>query len=78
VQERGLLLRGIAKTVNRRTTAARRLVSEPETERTTSPASNEAGDGFGRAQDDPAGFQPYWGKPAYEMNRGGGGNVDTT
>ena len=34
--------------------------------------------GFGRAQEDEAGFQPYWGKPAYGMNRGGGGNVGMT
>jgi hypothetical protein len=38
----------------------RRLDTEPETERNVGPASNEAGDGFGRAQDDQAGFQPYW------------------
>ena len=36
------------------------LDSEPETERNAGPASNEAGDGFGRVQDDQAGFQPYW------------------
>jgi hypothetical protein len=42
----------------------RRLDTEPETERNAGSASNEAGDGFGRAQDDKAGFQPYWGKPA--------------
>jgi hypothetical protein len=42
----------------------RRPDSEPETERNVGPASNEAGDGFGRVQDDQAGFQPYWGKPA--------------
>ena len=42
----------------------RRLDSEPEMERTASPASNAAGDGFGRVQGDEAGFQPYWGKPA--------------
>ena len=42
----------------------RRLDTEPETERNAGPASNEAGDGFGRVQDDQAGFQPYWGKPA--------------
>ena len=41
-----------------------RLDTEPETERNAGPASNEAGDGFGRVQDDQAGFQPYWGKPA--------------
>ena len=43
---------------------SRRLDTEPETERTAGPASNAAGDGCGRAQDDQAGFQPYWGKPA--------------
>ena len=42
----------------------RRLDTEPETERNAGPASNEAGDGFGRVQDAQAGFQPYWGKPA--------------
>jgi hypothetical protein len=42
----------------------RRLDTEPETERKVGPASNKAGDGFGRVQDDRAGFQPYWGKPA--------------
>src|SRR5512136_1032773 len=42
----------------------RRLDSEPETQRTAGPALNAAGDGCGRAQDDQAGFQPYWGKPA--------------
>ena len=42
----------------------RRLDTEPETERNAGPASNEARDGFGRAQDDQADFQPYWGKPA--------------
>jgi hypothetical protein len=36
------------------------LDTEPETERTAGPASNAAGDGCGRAQDDQAGFQPYW------------------
>ena len=36
----------------------RRLDSEPETERNVGPASNEAGNGFGRVQDDQAGFQP--------------------
>jgi hypothetical protein len=49
----------------------RRLDSEPETERTAGPASNAAGDGCARAQDDPAGFQPYWENPPYGMNRGG-------
>ena len=44
--------------------APRRLDTEPETERNAGPASNEAGDGFGRVQDAQAGFQPYWGKPA--------------
>jgi hypothetical protein len=39
---------------------SRRLDPEPETERTAGPASNAAGDGCGRAQDDQAGFQPYW------------------
>ena len=43
---------------------SRRLDTEPETERTAGPASNAAGDGCGRAQDDQAGFQTYWGKPA--------------
>ena len=43
---------------------SRRLDPEPETERTAGPASNAAGNGCGRAQDDQAGFQPYWGKPA--------------
>ncbi len=43
---------------------SRRLDSEPETERTAGPASNEAGNGFGRAPGDEAGFQPCWGKPA--------------
>jgi hypothetical protein len=43
---------------------SRRLDTEPETERTAGPTSNAAGDGFGRVQDDQAGFQPYWGKPA--------------
>jgi len=42
----------------------RRLDTEPETERNAGPASNEAGNGFGRMQGDEAGFQPYWGKPA--------------
>ena len=42
----------------------RRLDTEPETERNAGPASNEAGDGFGRVQEAQAGFQPYWGKPA--------------
>ena len=39
---------------------SRRLDPEPETERTAGPASNAAGNGCGRAQDDQAGFQPYW------------------
>src|ERR1035437_1645574 len=43
---------------------SRRLDPEPETERTAGPASNAAGDGCERVQDDQAGFQPYWGKPA--------------
>ena len=43
---------------------SRRLDPEPETRRTAGLASNETGNGFGRAQDDQAGFQPYWGKPA--------------
>ena len=43
---------------------SRRLDAEPETERTAGPTSNAAADGCGRAQDDQAGFQPYWGKPA--------------
>ena len=42
---------------------SRRLDTEPETDRTAGPASNAAGDGGGRAQDDEAAFQPYWGKP---------------
>jgi hypothetical protein len=42
----------------------RRLDPEPETERTASSASNEAGNSFGRMQGDEAGFQPYWGKSA--------------
>ena len=43
---------------------SRRLDSKPGMERTVCPASNAAGDGCGRAQDDPAGFQPDGGKPA--------------
>ena len=43
---------------------SRRLDPEPETGRTAGAASNEAVEGFGRAQGDEAGFQPYWGKPA--------------
>ena len=43
---------------------SRRLDTEPETERTAGSASNAAGNGFGRAQGDEAGFQPYWGKLA--------------
>ncbi len=39
---------------------SRRLDTEPETERTAGPASNAAGDGRGRAQEDQAGFEPYW------------------
>ena len=39
---------------------SRRLDPEPETERTAGPASNAAGDGCERVQDDQAGFQPYW------------------
>lgn len=51
----------------------RRLDTEPETGRTKGPASNEAGDSFGRASDDPAGFQPYWGRPAARRDRRGRG-----
>ena len=54
----------------------RRLDSEPETERNVGPASNEAEDGFGRVQDDQAGFQMRE-NPSYGMNRGGGGTVGT-
>jgi hypothetical protein len=43
---------------------SRRLDTEPETETTAGSASNAAVDGRGRTQDDQAGFQPYWGKPA--------------
>ena len=50
---------------------SRRLDTEPETERTAGPASNAAGDGCGRAQDDQAGFQPYWGKPAVRNEQRG-------
>ena len=50
---------------------SRRLDTEPETERTAGSASNEAGDGFGRAQGDEAGFQPYWGKPAVRNDKRG-------
>ena len=50
---------------------SRRLDPEPETERTAGPASNAAGDGFGRVQDDRAGFQPYWGKPAVRNEQRG-------
>jgi len=50
---------------------SRRLDTEPETERTAGPASNAAGDGCGRAQDDQAGFQPYWGKPAVRNDKRG-------
>src|ERR1039457_7039901 len=50
---------------------SRRLDAEPETERTAGPASNAAGDGCGRAQDDQAGFQPYWGKPAVRNEQRG-------
>jgi hypothetical protein len=42
----------------------RRLDSEAEMGRTAGPALNAAGNGFGKAQDDQAGFQPYRGKPA--------------
>jgi hypothetical protein len=52
---------------------SRRLDTEPETDRTTGSASNEAGKGFGRAQDDQAGFQPYWGKPAVRNDQRGWG-----
>ena len=50
---------------------SRRLDTEPETERTAGSASNETGDGFGRAQGDEAGFQPYWGKPAVRNDKRG-------
>jgi hypothetical protein len=50
---------------------SRRLDPEPETERTAGPASNAAGDGCGRVQDDQAGFQPYWGKPAVRNDKRG-------
>jgi hypothetical protein len=55
----------------------RRLDTEPETERNAGFASNEAGNGFGRMQDDQAGFQPYRENSPYGMNRGGGGTVGT-
>jgi hypothetical protein len=42
---------------------SRRLDTEPETEITAGSASKAAVVGCGRAQDDQAGFQPYWGKP---------------
>src|ERR1017187_7411885 len=50
---------------------SRRLDTEPETERTAGPASNAAGDGCGGAQDDQAGLQPYWGKPAVRNEQRG-------
>jgi hypothetical protein len=50
---------------------SRRLYTEPETRRTARRASNETGNGFGRAQDDQAGFQPYWGKPAVRNDNKG-------
>ena len=50
---------------------SRRLDTEPETERTAGSASNEAGDGFGRAQGDEAGFQPYRGKLAVRNDQRG-------
>ena len=50
---------------------SRRLDTEPETERTAGPASNAAGDGCGRAQDDQAGFQPYRGKTAVRNEQRG-------
>ena len=50
---------------------SRRLDTEPETRRTAGLASNETGNGFGRAQDDQAGFQPYWGKPAVRNDKRG-------
>jgi hypothetical protein len=50
---------------------SRRLDTEPETERIADPASNATGDGCGRAQDDQAGFQPYWGKPAVRNDKRG-------
>src|SRR5664279_4914837 len=51
---------------------SRRLDTEPETERTAGSASNAAGDGCGRAQDDQAGFQPYWCKRRSKSAAGGG------
>ena len=56
----------------------RRLDSEPETERNAGPASNEAGDGFGRAQDDRLASSRTRENPPYGMNRGGGGTVGKT
>jgi hypothetical protein len=50
---------------------SRRLDPEPETERTAGPASDVAGDGCGSAQDDQAGIQPYWGKPAVRNDERG-------
>jgi hypothetical protein len=50
---------------------SRRLDTEPETERTAGPASNAAGDGCRRAQDDEACFQPCWGKPAVRNEQSG-------
>jgi hypothetical protein len=50
---------------------SRRLDTEPETRRTAGPASNATGNGFGRTQDDQAGFQPYWGKPAVRNDQRG-------
>ena len=50
---------------------SRRLDTEPETERAAGSASNAAVDGSGRAQNDQAGFQPYWGKPAVRNDQRG-------
>jgi len=49
----------------------RRRDPEPGTERMANPASNAAGNGGGRAQDDLAGFQPYRGKLAVRNDRRG-------
>jgi len=50
---------------------SRRPDTEPETEGTAGPALNETGNGIGRAQDDQAGFQPYWGKLAVRNEQRG-------
>ena len=49
----------------------RRRDTELGTERIAKPASNAAGNGGGRAQDDVAGFQPYRGKLAVRNDRRG-------